>query len=145
MKVFDGDGFLTRVALPGTRKELEVAVRFGFIDAPELSQPGGREAQQFLSRLIGKQWVTTEAKVQTLLFEMRRLEVLPEMRCSMHKHERKWNAFAVISGALIIEVEREGCGLTQTVLRAGDVTAVRPGEFHRFVSGDPVAPLRPRS
>ena len=57
LKVFDGDGFLTRVALPGTRKELEVAVRFGFIDAPELSQPGGREAQQFLSRLIGKQWV----------------------------------------------------------------------------------------
>ena len=85
--------------------------------------------------IVGKQWGTTEAKIQTPLFEMHRLEVLPEMRCSMHKHERKWNAFAVISGALIIEVEREGCGLTQTVLRAGDVTAVRPGEFHRFVTG----------
>ena len=84
--------------------------------------------------LTGKRWGVTTALLQTPLIEVHRIEVEPEMRCSWHKHERKWNAFAVISGALTIEAERDG-GVTHTVLRAGDMTSVRPGEWHRFVSG----------
>lgn len=57
LKVFDGDGFLTRIAVPHRNAELEVAVRFGFIDAPEMGQAGGREARDFLISLIGGQWL----------------------------------------------------------------------------------------
>jgi micrococcal nuclease len=59
LKVFDGDGFLTRIKAfevtgnPSDQFEFETAVRFGFIDAPELEQPGGREAKEFLTSLIG--------------------------------------------------------------------------------------------
>ena len=63
LKIFDGDGFLTRIKAheftgsPSDQSELKVAVRFGFIDAPELGQPGGLEAKEFLSTLIGDKWV----------------------------------------------------------------------------------------
>jgi endonuclease YncB( thermonuclease family) len=55
--VFDGDGFLTRIPIPGRKLEVETAVRFGFIDAPELRQPGGYEAKEFLTELIDGQWL----------------------------------------------------------------------------------------
>lgn len=63
LKIFDGDGFLTRIKTceftgnPSDQSEIEVAVRFGFIDAPELGQPGWQEAKQFLATLIGDKWV----------------------------------------------------------------------------------------
>jgi len=63
LKVFDGDGFLTRIktySLTGNQRdqaELETTVRFGFIDAPELEQPGGHEAKEFLTSLIDDKWV----------------------------------------------------------------------------------------
>ncbi len=56
LKVFDGDGFLTRLPAP-RGLEVETTVRFGFIDAPEMEQPGGREAKDFLSGLINGQWL----------------------------------------------------------------------------------------
>ena len=57
LKVFDGDGFLTRIHVPRRGVELEFTVRFGFIDAPEMEQPGGREAKGFLEHLIAGQWL----------------------------------------------------------------------------------------
>ena len=57
LRVFDGDGFLTSIALPRRDTEIEFTVRFGFIDAPEMEQPGGQEAKDFLERLIGGQWL----------------------------------------------------------------------------------------
>lgn len=57
LRVFDGDGFLTRIGVPGRDLEIEAAVRFGFIDAPELGQPGGYEARDFLAKLIDRQWL----------------------------------------------------------------------------------------
>ncbi|MBZ9734350.1 topoisomerase DNA-binding C4 zinc finger domain-containing protein [Mesorhizobium sp. CA9] len=63
LNVFDGDGFLTRIRaseVPGAasdQEEFETVARFGFIDAPELEQPGGREAKDFLTDLIGGNWV----------------------------------------------------------------------------------------
>ena len=59
LKVFDGDGFASRVSLceitgnPLHRNELEITARFGFIDAPEIGQSGGEEARGFLESLIG--------------------------------------------------------------------------------------------
>lgn len=57
LRVFDGDGFLTRVPAPQRGSEIEATVRFGFIDAPEMEQRGGREARDFLSNLINGQWL----------------------------------------------------------------------------------------
>lgn len=57
LRVFDGDGFLTRIYVPRRGVELEFTVRFGFIDAPEMGQPGGREARDFLQHLIADQWL----------------------------------------------------------------------------------------
>lgn len=49
LEVFDGDGLRARV----TRSNSEVFLRFGFIDAPEMGQPGGVEARDFLLSLVG--------------------------------------------------------------------------------------------
>jgi endonuclease YncB( thermonuclease family) len=57
LRVFDGDGFLTRVPVSLYGSETEATVRFGFIDAPEMEQPGGREAKDFLSSLIDGRWL----------------------------------------------------------------------------------------
>jgi micrococcal nuclease len=52
LHVGDGDGFRTKIMhRPGL--ELDASVRFGFIDAPELSQRGGPEARDYLRTLIG--------------------------------------------------------------------------------------------
>ncbi len=57
LRVFDGDGFLTRIWHPEHRREVEVGARFGFIDAPEMDQPGGLEAKQFLENIIADKWL----------------------------------------------------------------------------------------
>jgi len=63
LRLFDGDGFLTTIRTsdltgnPRDQTEFEAAVRFGFIDAPEVEQPGGREARDFLASLIADRWV----------------------------------------------------------------------------------------
>jgi endonuclease YncB( thermonuclease family) len=72
LKVFDGDGFLTKIALrqltrnPNDPAEVD-AIRFGFIDAPELEQRGGREARDFLTALIGGRnvWIDILLKMDT--------------------------------------------------------------------------------
>lgn len=73
LKVFDGDGFLTQIDRrhftdnPNDHTEVETTVRFGFIDAPELEQRGGREAREFLNALIGgrKVWIDILTKMDT--------------------------------------------------------------------------------
>ena len=57
LRVFDGDGFLTRIWHPEYRREVEIGARFGFIDAPEMDQPGGLEAKQFLENIIADKWL----------------------------------------------------------------------------------------
>lgn len=54
-KVFDGDGFLASVWHPIRQGWVEhVLFRFAFIDAPEMEQPFGREARDYLLNLIGE-------------------------------------------------------------------------------------------
>ncbi len=57
LKVYDGDGFLTEFFNPRSGARIEVAIRFGFIDAPETDQPGGPQARDFLISLIGSERV----------------------------------------------------------------------------------------
>ena len=52
-KVFDGDGFLASVWHPYREAWVErVPFRFAFIDAPEMEQPFGPEARDYLAGLI---------------------------------------------------------------------------------------------
>jgi endonuclease YncB( thermonuclease family) len=55
LKVFDGDGVLASLGHLGRESTLEVPIRFGFIDAPELDQPGGREAHEVLRSIVERQ------------------------------------------------------------------------------------------
>lgn len=51
LHVGDGDGFRTSISV-GQGREVRAHVRFGFIDAPEMSQRGGPEARNYLNALI---------------------------------------------------------------------------------------------
>lgn len=52
-RVFDGDGFLARVQnSKDGRWSADLSFRFAFIDAPEIEQPYGPEAGEFLAGLI---------------------------------------------------------------------------------------------
>jgi endonuclease YncB( thermonuclease family) len=53
IKVSDGDGFQSSIWSRRRQSEIRLFVRFGFIDAPEIGQPGGEEARDFLRTLIG--------------------------------------------------------------------------------------------
>lgn len=87
--------------------------------------------------IVGKAWGSTELMLKTPLIEVHRLTIKPNARCSQHAHSFKWNAFVVMSGSLKIEVTKNDYDLVDvTELEAGDFTTVRPGEYHRFVSGD---------
>jgi mannose-6-phosphate isomerase-like protein (cupin superfamily) len=87
--------------------------------------------------IFGKIWGTTEPLLITPMVEVHRLTIKPNHFCSMHVHDRKWNDFHVQRGKLLIEVRKNNYPLTDTtVLRPGEYTKVRPGEFHRFVTED---------
>ena len=83
----------------------------------------------------GKIWGTTECVIQTPVFEKHRLEIKPGYQCSLHKHNRKWNSFTVISGQLFIDTVKPSKTVDTTTLGPGDSTTVPPGEYHRFRTG----------
>lgn len=85
---------------------------------------------------VGKVWGSTEIILSTPVLEIHRLLIKPNAHCSLHCHNFKWNYFLVLSGTLAIEVHKSSYQLVDvTELDAGDHTTVRPGEFHRFISG----------
>lgn len=87
--------------------------------------------------IIGKVWGETECVLSTPLIEIHKLIIKPWHQCSLHVHRRKSNAFLVIAGVLYIDVVKNDYPLTDTtVLGAGDVTTVKPGEHHRFRTGE---------
>ena len=84
--------------------------------------------------ITGKVWGDTSVIIQNALVELHKINVKAGFRCSEHIHEHKWNGFYVESGVLEIHVRKNNYELTDvTVLRAGDFTSVRPGEYHFFV------------
>jgi len=85
----------------------------------------------------GKVWGETETLLATPLVEVHALRIEPNKRCSLHKHDFKWNAFYVTRGTLFIDVEKNNYALTDvTTLGPGDLMTVKPGEYHRFRTGD---------
>jgi len=81
----------------------------------------------------GKVWGTTENIYSNSSFEFHRIEFKKDSECSKHKHQYKWNGFYVSQGTLLIRVWKNSYDLVdQTILKAGDFTKVKPGEYHQF-------------
>lgn len=59
------------------------------------------------------------------------LKTVAGYRCSWHHHERRYNQFVVVSGALMIEEDVDG-SVRRTVLRGWQALTVPPGIVHRF-------------
>lgn len=103
LRVFDGDGFLTRIVVPGINREVEVAVRFGFIDAPEIGQPGGCEARDFLNQLIGGQWldlvILTKMDTGRIIDRHGRIVAVPYLQQECHEDPKSSSILSRLFGA----------------------------------------------
>lgn len=81
----------------------------------------------------GKVWGTTQQILANGVLEFHRIEIDAHSHCSKHLHEFKWNGFYVEQGKLLIRVWKNNYELVdETILDAGDFTAVAPGEYHQF-------------
>jgi mannose-6-phosphate isomerase-like protein (cupin superfamily) len=76
-----------------------------------------------------KIWGTTEKVIDSPLMTAHSITVVKGGQCSWHHHERKWNAFVVVSGILLVDTEH-----SVKKLYAGDVVAVPPGVNHQFIA-----------
>ena len=93
-----------------------------------------------MTGICGKIWGQTELILKTSMIEVHRIMVLPDMQCSTHMHEHKWNGFYCLEGNIDIIVQKKDYDLTDiTSLSHGVFTAVKPGEFHKFRTGDTYA------
>ena len=81
----------------------------------------------------GKVWGQTSPIFQNGVFEFHHIVFKEESKCSKHKHKYKWNGFYVTKGILTIRVWKNDYDLVdETILRQGEWTTVKPGEYHQF-------------
>ena len=86
-----------------------------------------------MSNISGKIWGSTELILANSSLEFHKIDFIKGGVCSKHKHEYKWNGFYVMYGQLKIRVWQKDYELVdETILKAGDFTAVKPGLYHSF-------------
>jgi len=86
-------------------------------------------------KIEGKIWGETKEIINCPFFEIHRIEVEAGGYCSLHKHEHKYNAFYVESGELEIVIHKKDYNLKDaTIIKTGELTIVKPGEFHIFTA-----------
>ena len=61
------------------------------------------------------------------LCEVSILDLVPQQRCSWHRHNAKYNLFYVLEGELFIKTDK---GISR--LKKGGFFTTRPGEYHEF-------------
>jgi len=90
-----------------------------------------------MGKVIEKIWGTTEPLIVTPMFEMHRLRIKPNHRCSFHVHKFKHNAFYVLDGALYIDHADSDFEphADPTLVWADQVFTVPPGVHHQFRTG----------
>ena len=85
----------------------------------------------------GKVWGSTQSLFSNDNFEVHRIQVKRGGVCSLHCHQFKHNIFYVETGALKISVHKNDYALVDdTILLAGDITDVKPNEYHTFEALD---------
>src|SRR3989304_3115412 len=81
----------------------------------------------------GKVWGTTALLYASRYVQAHLLEIKAGGFCSEHRHERKTNTFAVLSGRLEVRVWQDMTNdFDATVLGPGEETVVSVGLFHQF-------------
>ena len=86
-----------------------------------------------MTNKAGKIWGETELILANNSLEFHRIDYKKGGVCSKHKHEWRWNGFYVVSGQMKVSVWAKDYDLVdETILNAGDFTAVKPGLFHTF-------------
>jgi quercetin dioxygenase-like cupin family protein len=86
-----------------------------------------------MSNRSGKIWGSTELILANNSLEFHKIDFIKGGVCSKHKHEFKWNGFYCVYGQLKIRVWQKAYDLIdETILKAGDFTAVKPGLYHSF-------------
>lgn len=81
---------------------------------------------------VGKVWGETTPLLQSPLLEVHKVSALEGGYSSKHKHDRKWNAFFVLDGQLIVKRWKEYGLVDETILDTHEFTTVPPGEWHSF-------------
>jgi mannose-6-phosphate isomerase-like protein (cupin superfamily) len=84
--------------------------------------------------VAGKVWGKTAQLFANAAFELHRLEVKAQHRCSKHKHATKFNGFYVESGTVLVTVWQPSGTVDQTHLKPGETMVVPPGVFHQFAA-----------
>jgi len=81
----------------------------------------------------GKVWGETRDIFEKSDVSLKHISCKEGFKCSVHKHESKFNQFYVLSGWIFINVWKNDYDLIDyTELGPGDITIVKPGEFHDF-------------
>jgi mannose-6-phosphate isomerase-like protein (cupin superfamily) len=88
-------------------------------------------------KIAGKAWGKTAEVFATPAFELHRLEISGQHRCSRHYHQAKFNGLYVESGAIQVTVWQPEGTVDYTVLTAGESIVVPPGVDHMFVGVAP--------
>lgn len=83
--------------------------------------------------LSGKIWGYTQELLNKNNVSIHRLVINKNTKCSKHKHEHKYNLFYVESGQILIrEWKNEYDLIDETVLNAGEICSIKPGNYHEF-------------
>lgn len=83
----------------------------------------------------GKIWGDTTEIFTKNNVEIHRINIKKDCCCSKHKHNFKFNAFFIEKGSLKIKTWKKDYPLVdETIINAGEMTLVKPGEFHQFIS-----------
>lgn len=81
----------------------------------------------------GKIWGMTQELFTKNNVSIHRIVIQQNTRCSKHKHDHKHNLFYVESGQILIkEWKNEYDLIDETILRAGDMCDIKPGNYHEF-------------
>ena len=84
-------------------------------------------------KIQGKVWGKTQDVFKNNNFELHRIEAKKGGFCSVHKHLHKFNAFFIEKGKLKITIYETDYDLVdETIISDGDLTIVKPGNFHKF-------------
>jgi len=83
---------------------------------------------------VKKKWGNEKWIVNTELYCLKLMTVLPEHSCSFHAHSKKTETFYITEGALELHISKvNGQKKWKTViLKRGQQFTLKPNQYHRF-------------